>query len=128
MSTISYQKRVRAGHHMASGRGLLQPPGVSKDFMKARKARRDEGGIDRELGAVREGEAVGDDARASPPSLATHSGDSVLEREGSAGKRAGGGARGPVVAEHFEQHMAAAVTRRKWQAQARTSQKQHPGW
>ena len=77
---------------------------------------------------MREGEAVGDDARASPPSLATHSGDSVLEREGSAGKRAGGGARGPVVAEHFEQHMAAAVTRRKWQAQARTSQKQHPGW
>ena len=74
---------------------------------------------------MREGEAVGDDARASPPSLATHSGDSVLEREGSAGKRAGGGARGPVVAERVEQSMAAAVTRRKWQGQAHALE-EHP--
>ena len=44
---------------------------------------------------------------------------------GSAGKRAGGGARGPVVAERVEQSMAAAVTRRKWQGQAHALE-EHP--
>ena len=99
------------------------------------RQRRDAGSIERELGAVPETEAVGDDldppfitdwrievhaSEAHEPrdlrsNLAANSGGSVLERESSAGKDAGGGTCGAVVAERVEQPTAAAVARRKWQ-------------
>ena len=51
-------------------------------------------------------------------SFATHTGERMLEREGSRCQHAGGGARRPVVAERVEQPAAAAVT---WRTRRRSN-------
>ena len=72
-----------------------------QDFARPCK-RRNDGGIEHELGAVPEQEAAATTSMRRSPLI----GESRL-----AGKHAGDGARGPVVAERVEQPVAAAVTR-----------------